>query len=77
MIADVDEPEPIDFTWFYFIGRTKLKLTFKETGRMTPHLFFKLYAHYKSTWDLEMRLFTNRMTYDEAFMKSQEEQEWF
>ena len=54
----------IDFTWFYFIGRTKLNLTFTETGRMTLRLFNKLYEHYKSDWSREMAMAATHQTYD-------------
>ena len=77
MIPDEDEPEPIDFTWFYFIGRTRLCLSFHETGRMTLTLFNKLYRHYKDMWDMEMRLTKANMTYEDAYKKSQQDQEWF
>ena len=40
-------------------------------------MFNKLYGHYKDTWDLEMRLSNNNMTYEEAFIKSQQDEEWF
>ena len=40
-------------------------------------MFNKLYGHYKDNWDYEMKLFNANMTYEEAFIKSQQEQEWF
>lgn len=40
-------------------------------------MFNKLYSHYKSTWDLEMRLTKANMTYEDAWNKSQAEEEWF
>jgi hypothetical protein len=73
-----DEYDPvIDFSWFLFIGKTRLGLSFKETGRLTLTMFNKLYGHYKNTWDLEMRLKRANMTYSEAFIKSQKAEEWF
>jgi hypothetical protein len=73
-----DEEEPVfDFSWFYFIGKVKLGLSLKETGRLTLRTFNKLYQHYKDDWDLEMRLRNANMTYEEAFIKSQESEEWF
>lgn len=73
-----DEVDPvIDFTWFYFIGKAKLNLSFKETGRLTLTTFYKLYAHYKDSWDMEMRLTKANMTYSEAYIKSQRDEEWF
>ena len=75
MIQDECDPV-IDFSWFYFIGKTKLNLSFKETGRLTIRLFNKLYGHYKNDWDFEMRLRKGNMTYAEAFIKAQEDEEW-
>ena len=66
----------IDFSWFYFIGRTKLGLTFKETGRLTVTMFNRLYGHYKAVFDLEMRLKNANITYAEAWARSQKEEEW-
>lgn len=39
-------------------------------------MFTKLYTHYKSTFDLEMRLTNANVTYEEAKLKSMEEEEW-
>lgn len=75
MIQDEQDPV-IDFSWFYFIGKTKLNLSFKETGRLTMTMFNKLYGHYKNTWGLEMRLAHANMTYAEAFAKAQQDEEW-
>ena len=66
----------IDFSWFYFIGKAKLNLSFKETGRLTLTMFNKLYGHYKDTFDLEMRLTQANMTYEEAYDKSMKDEEW-
>lgn len=68
---------PIDFTWFYFIGKAKLNLSFKETGRLTMTMFFKLYQHYKDTFDLEMRLRNANMTYEDAYESAEKAEEWF
>ena len=38
--------------------------------------FNKLYDHYKNNWDLEMKLRNANMTYEEAYKKSQEDEEW-
>lgn len=67
---------PIDFSWFYFIGKVKLGLTFKDTGRLTLTLFNKLYSHYKADWDLEMKLRASRTTYEQAYIKTQKAEEW-
>ena len=71
-----EESEPIDFSWFYFIGKTKLNLSFKETGRLTLSLFERLYEHYKNDWSLEMRLSKANMTYAEAYNKQMQDEEW-
>lgn len=52
-------------------------MTFRETGRLTIRMFMKLYEHYKDTFDLEMRLEKANMTYREAYIKSQKDEEWF
>lgn len=44
---------------------------------MTLTLFNKLYAHYKDTFDIEMRLKNTNTTYAEAWEKSQKDEEWF
>ena len=73
-----DEVDPvIDFSWFYFVGKAKLNLTFHETGRLTLTMFNKLYGHYKDNWDFEMKLTAANMTYRAAFLKSQQDEEWF
>lgn len=53
-----------------------MHLSFKETGRLTLTMFNKLYGHYKDLWSMEMRLFHSNMTYEEAYIKSQQEEEW-
>jgi hypothetical protein len=52
-------------------------LTFAETGRLTLTTFNKLYQHYKNDFDLEMRLKNANMTYEEAYNKANEQEEWF
>lgn len=39
-------------------------------------MFNKLYGHYKTVWSMEMRLTQGNMTYEEAFIKSQQDEEW-
>ena len=75
MIQEEYDPV-IDFSWFYFVGKTKLNMSFQETGRLTLTMFNKLYSHYKDMWDFEMRLTHLNMTYSEAYAKSQSDQEW-
>lgn len=78
MIPDEPEPSEIDFTWFYFIGRTRFNMTFKEIGRMTVTTFMRFYQHYKNTFDIEMRLSKANTTYAEAEAKAyQQETSWF
>ena len=77
MIQEDGEDEPIDFSWFYFIGRTKLGLTDKQIGRLTMTLFNKYYDHYKNTFDFEMLLKTSGTTYQKAYDKAHESDEWF
>lgn len=67
----------IDFSWFYFIGKTKLLLSFKETGRLTVKKFNNLFSHYKNMFDLEMQLKAANMTYRKYYSKIQKQDEWF
>lgn len=76
MIQEEGDPV-IDFSWFYFIGKTKLNQTYHETGRMTLTLFNKMYMHYKNDWDYEMRLRNANVTYSEAFQEAQRDEMWF
>lgn len=69
--------EPVDFTWFYFIGRTKLNLSFKEVGRLTLRTFNKLYQCYKNDFDMEMMLKKSNTTYQDLEKKQIEDEEWF
>ena len=59
------------------MSKAKLNLSFKETGRLTLYMFNKLYEHYKTNFDIEMRLYKSNTTYSEAFIKAQEDEEWF
>ena len=52
-------------------------MSFKETGRLTLTMFNKFYQNYKDMWDMEMRLTKENMTYQEAYVKSQKDEEWF
>lgn len=77
MIPDEEEDDTIDFSYYYFIGATRLGLTFKQTGRMTMRMFNRLYKHYKNTWSIEMRLSHANMTYDELEAKVREQEDLF
>ena len=78
MIPDeVDSDPHIDFTWFYFIGATKLGLSYREVGRITITLFNKLYSHYKNVFDLEARIHYARTTYADVEKKANAAEEWF
>lgn len=59
------------------MGKTKLGLSFRETGRLTLTTFNKLYSHYKNSFDLEMRLKASNTTYSELQIKSQKAESWF
>ena len=76
MIQDEYDPV-IDFSWYWFVGKAKLNLSFKETGRLTLTMFNKLYKHYKDMWDMEMLLAKTKMTHEQAYIKSQKDEEWF
>lgn len=72
----MDDPV-LDFTWFYFIGKTKLNFSIKETGRLTLKSFLKFYQCYKDTFDLEMLMKANKMTYKKIKEKQEESDKWF
>ena len=67
----------IDFSWYWYLGKVKLGLSFKETGRLSLRMFNRLYQHYKDDFDVEMRLNKANMTYAELYMKQQEKDDWF
>lgn len=67
----------MDFVWFRFIGRTKLKYTNHETMRLTLREFKKEYQIYKDDFDLELMLRLSRTTYEKAKQKAQQAEEWF
>ena len=78
MIPDDEDEDPvIDFAWFYLIGRTRLGLSYRETGRITMTLFNKLYQHYKNAFDFELSLKLTGTTYDGAAEKANAAEFWF
>lgn len=80
MIQEDGKDEPIDFSWFYYIGRNKLGLSFKEVGRITLTLFNKLYDHYKYNFFKEMAIYKRGITfaqYEAEARKEAGEEEWF
>ena len=77
MIHEEEEVEPIDFSWILFIGKAKLGLSFKETGRLTLKLFTKLYQHYKDNFDLEMYMKNANTGYAQLEARQSKEDEWF
>ena len=67
----------MDFSWFAYIGKTKLNLSLKETGRLTLRMFGRLYTHYKNDFDLEMSLWKSDTTYKKAALQALQDEEWF
>ena len=67
----------IDFSWFRFIGRTKLKYTNHETGRLTLRQFNHEYQLYKDDFDLELMIKATHTTYAEQKRKAMQAEEWF
>ena len=51
-------------------------MTEKETGRLTYAQFKERYKAYKDTFDLELLLTLNRMTYEELKKKQDSGDEW-
>lgn len=52
-------------------------MTIKQTGRLTFRLFSKLYQHYKDTFDMEMKMQRNGITYRQLAEQAETEEEWF
>lgn len=67
----------INFAWFRFIGRTKLKYTNHEVGRMTLREFNAEYQLYKDDFDFELMLKATHTTYENAKAKARQAEEWF
>ena len=61
---------PIDFSWIYYIGHCKLLYSDHDIGRWTLCYFNKMYQHYKDTFDLEMQMQRNGLTYKEMQYKA-------
>lgn len=72
----MDDPV-LNFTWIYFIGMTKLKFSFKETGRLTLKSFLKYYQCYKDTFDLEMLMKASNTTYKKIKEQQELSDKWF
>ena len=66
----------MDFSWFFFIGKTKLNLSFKETGRLTLRMFGRLYQYYKDDFDIEMNLWKGHKTYADVAREQHQDDEW-
>ncbi len=77
MIHEEEEIKPIDFSWFYFIGKTKLNLSLKETGRLTIRMFNRLYKCYKNTFDFESAILQGRTSYRKLELEINKSEEWF
>ena len=73
---DEIDNSPINFSWIYFICRAKIKLTHKESGRLTLRQFLALYEAYRNTFDTELLLTINRKTYEAARKESEASEEW-
>lgn len=76
MIFDYDPT--INFSWYRFMGRTRLGLSSdKEVGRLTLRRFRGLYQAYKDTFDIETRLRASGTTYARLEAKAESDEEWF
>ena len=76
MIFDYDPT--INFSWYYFMGRTRLGLSSdKEVGRLTLRRFRGLYQAYKETFDIETQLRVSGSTYAKLEAKAESDEEWF
>jgi len=53
----------IDFAWVLYIGMNKLGFTEKQIGHMTWRKFWKLYKAYQKTFDNELTMKIQGITY--------------
>ena len=51
-------------------------MTDKETGRLTYRQFLNLYRAYQDTFDTELILTLNRMTYENLRTEAAKSEEW-
>lgn len=56
---------------------SRLKFSFKETGRLTLSAFLKFYENYQNLFDLEMALQNTKTTYKQLKIKVRKSEEWF
>lgn len=52
-------------------------MTDKETGRLTYRQFLNLYRAYQDTFDTELLLTLNRITYEQVRKDAAKSEEWF
>lgn len=55
---------------------TRLRFTYKESGRLTLRQFNNFYQHYKDNFDLELLLKASNTTYAKLRAKQLESEEW-
>lgn len=56
---------------------SRLKFSFKETGKLTLSAFLKFYENYQNLFDLEMTLQNTKTTYKQLKIKVRKSEEWF
>lgn len=72
-----DEPEPLDFSWFIFVGLKNFNLKPKETMRLTFKMFNKLHQHYRNQFDMELSLYITHTTYAQMACKAAKNEDYF
>lgn len=55
---------------------TRLRFSYKESGRLTLRQFLNYYQHYKDNFDLELMLKASNTTYAKLRAKQLESEEW-
>lgn len=55
---------------------TRLRFTYKESGRLTLRQFLNYYQHYKDNFDLELMLKASNTTYAKLRAQQLESEEW-
>ena len=54
-----------------------MKLSTKETGRLTMYKFNRLYQNYKDIFDTELMLMHTGKTYAKLKQETEKQEEWF
>ena len=73
---EIEEAEPIAFSWIIAICLNKLNLNLKEAGRLTYRQFKLLYRAYQDTFDQELLMSKSGITYEKLRAEANKSEEW-